>query len=210
MECASLKEQCNSNLISKRRLYTTASTSYTPYDFFFSCQKRSTTFPEALPFVVLLLDLKLGDLFWLNVLFHLSDFRKQDGSDPRISATLEPQLLQPKLPFTASPFQKVVTGEIEFALWPLTYIKDLCVTPSFFDLFNVSQLILSPHLLLSGCTCSVFYLYLISCDVLDPVSWRVTLISILAFFCVTCGIKAHRALCLDDYVWLIQLIEIYF
>ncbi|XP_014191760.1 rap1 GTPase-activating protein 1 isoform X9 [Haplochromis burtoni] len=31
---------------------------------------------------------------------------KQDGSDPRISATLEPQLLQPKLPFTASPFQK--------------------------------------------------------------------------------------------------------
>ncbi|XP_035765053.1 rap1 GTPase-activating protein 1 isoform X4 [Neolamprologus brichardi] len=31
---------------------------------------------------------------------------KQDGSDPRISATLEPQLLHPKLPFTASPFQK--------------------------------------------------------------------------------------------------------
>nr|XP_012773308.1 rap1 GTPase-activating protein 1 isoform X5 [Maylandia zebra] len=31
---------------------------------------------------------------------------KQDGSDPRISATLEPQLLQPKLPFTTSPFQK--------------------------------------------------------------------------------------------------------
>ncbi|XP_047196060.1 rap1 GTPase-activating protein 1-like isoform X18 [Hippoglossus stenolepis] len=32
--------------------------------------------------------------------------RKQDGSDPRISATLEPQLFQPTLPYTTSPFPK--------------------------------------------------------------------------------------------------------
>ncbi|XP_040008626.1 rap1 GTPase-activating protein 1-like isoform X11 [Xiphias gladius] len=31
---------------------------------------------------------------------------KQDGSDPRISATLEPQLFQPTLPYTTSPFHK--------------------------------------------------------------------------------------------------------
>ncbi|XP_033987694.1 rap1 GTPase-activating protein 1 isoform X4 [Trematomus bernacchii] len=31
---------------------------------------------------------------------------KQDGSDPRISATLEPQLFQPTLPYTSSPFHK--------------------------------------------------------------------------------------------------------
>ncbi|XP_042346993.1 rap1 GTPase-activating protein 1 isoform X5 [Plectropomus leopardus] len=31
---------------------------------------------------------------------------KQDGSDPRISATLEPQLFQPSLPYTSSPFHK--------------------------------------------------------------------------------------------------------
>ncbi|XP_047196049.1 rap1 GTPase-activating protein 1-like isoform X9 [Hippoglossus stenolepis] len=33
-------------------------------------------------------------------------FWKQDGSDPRISATLEPQLFQPTLPYTTSPFPK--------------------------------------------------------------------------------------------------------
>ncbi|KAG7520553.1 rap1 GTPase-activating 1-like isoform X8 [Solea senegalensis] len=32
--------------------------------------------------------------------------RKQDGSDPRISATLEPQLFQATLPYTTSPFHK--------------------------------------------------------------------------------------------------------
>ncbi|XP_032376108.1 rap1 GTPase-activating protein 1 isoform X20 [Etheostoma spectabile] len=31
---------------------------------------------------------------------------KQDGSDPRICATLEPQLFQPTLPYTTSPFHK--------------------------------------------------------------------------------------------------------
>ncbi|XP_076597882.1 rap1 GTPase-activating protein 1 isoform X13 [Chaetodon auriga] len=31
---------------------------------------------------------------------------KQDGSDPRISATLEPQLFQPTLPYSTSPFHK--------------------------------------------------------------------------------------------------------
>ncbi|KAM6982748.1 rap1 GTPase-activating protein 1-like isoform 4-T4 [Tautogolabrus adspersus] len=31
---------------------------------------------------------------------------KQDGSDPRISAALEPQLFQPKLPYSSSPFHK--------------------------------------------------------------------------------------------------------
>ncbi|XP_070825383.1 rap1 GTPase-activating protein 1 isoform X7 [Chaetodon trifascialis] len=31
---------------------------------------------------------------------------KQDGSDPRISATLEPQLFQPTLPYSSSPFHK--------------------------------------------------------------------------------------------------------
>uniref|UniRef100_A0A3B5AN82 Rap1 GTPase-activating protein 1-like n=1 Tax=Stegastes partitus TaxID=144197 RepID=A0A3B5AN82_9TELE len=31
---------------------------------------------------------------------------KQDGSDPRISATLEPQLFQPTLPYTSSPIHK--------------------------------------------------------------------------------------------------------
>ncbi|XP_044067351.1 rap1 GTPase-activating protein 1 isoform X5 [Siniperca chuatsi] len=31
---------------------------------------------------------------------------KQDGSDPRIPATLEPQLFQPTLPYTTSPFHK--------------------------------------------------------------------------------------------------------
>ncbi|XP_033485039.1 rap1 GTPase-activating protein 1-like isoform X5 [Epinephelus fuscoguttatus] len=31
---------------------------------------------------------------------------KQDGSDPRISATLEPQLFQPTLPYTSSPLHK--------------------------------------------------------------------------------------------------------
>ncbi|XP_036960517.1 rap1 GTPase-activating protein 1-like isoform X5 [Acanthopagrus latus] len=31
---------------------------------------------------------------------------KQDGSDPRVSATLEPQLFQPTLPYTSSPFHK--------------------------------------------------------------------------------------------------------
>ncbi|XP_032376094.1 rap1 GTPase-activating protein 1 isoform X8 [Etheostoma spectabile] len=33
-------------------------------------------------------------------------FWKQDGSDPRICATLEPQLFQPTLPYTTSPFHK--------------------------------------------------------------------------------------------------------
>ncbi|XP_070825389.1 rap1 GTPase-activating protein 1 isoform X12 [Chaetodon trifascialis] len=33
-------------------------------------------------------------------------FWKQDGSDPRISATLEPQLFQPTLPYSSSPFHK--------------------------------------------------------------------------------------------------------
>ncbi|KAM8753744.1 rap1 GTPase-activating protein 1-like isoform 11-T11 [Acanthopagrus schlegelii] len=33
-------------------------------------------------------------------------FWKQDGSDPRVSATLEPQLFQPTLPYTSSPFHK--------------------------------------------------------------------------------------------------------
>ncbi|XP_076597883.1 rap1 GTPase-activating protein 1 isoform X14 [Chaetodon auriga] len=33
-------------------------------------------------------------------------FWKQDGSDPRISATLEPQLFQPTLPYSTSPFHK--------------------------------------------------------------------------------------------------------
>nr|XP_043893877.1 rap1 GTPase-activating protein 1 isoform X3 [Solea senegalensis] len=33
-------------------------------------------------------------------------FWKQDGSDPRISATLEPQLFQATLPYTTSPFHK--------------------------------------------------------------------------------------------------------
>uniref|UniRef100_A0A8C4GN97 Rap-GAP domain-containing protein n=1 Tax=Dicentrarchus labrax TaxID=13489 RepID=A0A8C4GN97_DICLA len=33
-------------------------------------------------------------------------FWKQDGNDPRISATLEPQLFQPTLPYTTSPFHK--------------------------------------------------------------------------------------------------------
>lgn len=171
---------------------------------FFSCLKRSTTFPEVLPFVVLLLDLKLGDLFWPNVLFHLSHFRKQDGSDPRISATLEPQLLQPKLPFTASPFQKVGLGKLSlhFDRWPI--LKTSVWPPH--SLIFLTCLSWS---CLHTCFC-LDALAQCSCDVLDPVSWRVTLISILAFFCVTCGIKAHRALCLDDYVWLIQLIEIYF
>ncbi|XP_060913691.1 rap1 GTPase-activating protein 1 isoform X10 [Labrus mixtus] len=31
---------------------------------------------------------------------------KQDGSDPRISAALEPQLFQPKVPYSSSPFRK--------------------------------------------------------------------------------------------------------
>ncbi|XP_020492516.1 rap1 GTPase-activating protein 1 isoform X13 [Labrus bergylta] len=31
---------------------------------------------------------------------------KQDGSDPRISAALEPQLFQPKVPYSSSPFHK--------------------------------------------------------------------------------------------------------
>ncbi|CAB1421618.1 unnamed protein product [Pleuronectes platessa] len=35
---------------------------------------------------------------------------KQDGSDPRISATLEPQLFQPTLPYTTSPFPKEGKG----------------------------------------------------------------------------------------------------
>ncbi|XP_035512419.1 rap1 GTPase-activating protein 1-like isoform X3 [Morone saxatilis] len=37
---------------------------------------------------------------------------KQDGNDPRISATLEPQLFQPTLPYTTSPFHKT-TGLFE-------------------------------------------------------------------------------------------------
>uniref|UniRef100_A0A671VNQ7 RAP1 GTPase activating protein a n=1 Tax=Sparus aurata TaxID=8175 RepID=A0A671VNQ7_SPAAU len=36
----------------------------------------------------------------------MEQFRKQDGSDPRVSATLEPQLFQPTLPYTGSPFHK--------------------------------------------------------------------------------------------------------
>lgn len=78
-------------------------------------------------------------LLWLNVLLHLSDRRKHDGSEPRISATLEPQLFQPALPYTTSPFHKVggqregrgrvcvcVWLSLHFDLWP--YQIDPCVT----------------------------------------------------------------------------------
>ncbi|KAK9514997.1 hypothetical protein VZT92_025674 [Zoarces viviparus] len=78
---------------------------------------------------------------------------KQDGSDPRLSGTLEPQLFQPTVPYATSPFHKV-GGER-----PLTLSDGpLC------DLCSASLLILSLHRLLSGYTCSVFCLDLICHD----------------------------------------------
>lgn len=61
-----------------------------------------------------------------SVPLHLSDCRKQDGTDSKISATLEPKLLQPVLPHSTSPVQKVGGGTAggvdgSLALWPLTF-----------------------------------------------------------------------------------------
>lgn len=55
-------------------------------------------------------DLKLSDLLCLNVPMCPCHPRKQDGSDSRISATLEPQLFQSTLPYSAAPFHKVCWG----------------------------------------------------------------------------------------------------
>lgn len=56
--------------------------------------------------------------------------RKQDGSDSRISATLEPQLFRPSLPYATSPFHKVggEPGVVGCTLTPWPYLMDLCVT----------------------------------------------------------------------------------
>lgn len=51
---------------------------------------------------------------------HLSHGRKQDGSDSRISPTLEPQLFQSTLPYSTAPFHKVCwgTGRVAGTLIP--------------------------------------------------------------------------------------------
>lgn len=116
--------------------------------------------------IVLLLYLKLSDLFWPNVLLHLSVCRKQDGSDPQVSATLEPQLFQPTLPYTGSPFHKV-GGEPGVGGWVCTLTPDLIrwtsVWPfSFRSVCEVSLLILSQHLLLSLCSLCIWSLPTVS------------------------------------------------
>lgn len=104
----------------------------------------------------------VGDLFWLNVLLHLSDCRKQDGSDPRISATLEPQLFQPTLPYSTSPFHKVggEWGGAEFTLWPF----DLIWWTSMWPLFLRSLLGVSAHLVSTPASVWMLSLGVISHD----------------------------------------------
>lgn len=70
-------------------------------------------------------DLQLSDLLCLNVSLRLCHPRKQDGSDSRISAALEPQLFQSTLPYSTAPFHKVCWGTL-FDPWP--YPMDLSVT----------------------------------------------------------------------------------
>lgn len=104
----------------------------TPRVFILRLNKTSKRFPGCLLLMLVVLDLKLSNLLWPNVLLHLSHWRKQDGTDSKISATLEPQLLQPTLSHSTSPVQKVGggwgegMGGLNSDLWH--YPKDLHVT----------------------------------------------------------------------------------
>lgn len=87
-----------------------------------------------------------------NVLLHLSDWRKQDGTDSKISAALEPQLLQPTLPPSTSPVQKVggSWGDGSLVLCPLTFSIGPPSDPPLCKVCWMSVLT-SLHLLLSWC-----------------------------------------------------------
>lgn len=104
----------------------------TPRVFILRLNKTSKRFPGCLLLMLVVLDLKLSNLLWPNVLLHLSHWRKQDGTDSKISATLEPQLLQPTLSHSTSPVQKVGggwgegMGGLNSDLWH--YPQDLHVT----------------------------------------------------------------------------------
>lgn len=113
---------------------------------------------------------------------HLSDCRKQDGADPRISAPIEPQLLQPELTHSTSPLHKVGRGDP----WALSLNRD--------------PLTLSVWPPLSVILCYYQSLHILSRVLLSDVLFSP------AFFCITCVIKAHKALwlqllCLTDSIY---------
>lgn len=106
----------------------------TPRVFILRLNKTSKRFPGCFLLMLVVLDLKLSNLLWPNVLLHLSHWRKQDGTDSKISATLEPQLLQPTLSHSTSPVQKVGGGWGEgWVAWTLTFdvIRKTSPWPSF-------------------------------------------------------------------------------
>lgn len=139
--------------------------------------------------------------FWLNVLLRLSHCRKQDGCDSPISATLEPQLFQPTLPYTTSPFNKV-GGEraggrgrgLHFD--PLPYPMDLWATFCSVMFFSCQC---------SSCLSTRLCLGALSLGFVFNLSWLCqsqTLGSLYyfihVFFCLSCVIKVHRAPYLSD------------
>lgn len=153
----------------KRKAFSQSSVSNTsacsgnlPHDITFCCSISDwVTFSDQISFL------------------HLSDCRKQDGADPRISAPIEPQLLQPELTHSTSPLHKVGRedpGALSLNRDPLT----LSVWPP-----------------LSVILCYYQSLHILSRVILSDVLFSP------AFFCITCVIKAHKALwlqllCLTD------------
>lgn len=122
----------------------------------------------------LLPDLKLSDLFWQNVLLPLFFCcRKQDGSEPQISATLEPQLPQSTVSYGTTSFHKVGGDwgaySLRFGPWPC--LVALGVT--FHSLIFVRSLASSCQCT-CFCLCSVFWwnrtfsLYFIPRDDIRP------------------------------------------
>lgn len=84
--------------------------------------------------------------------------RKQDGSDAQISATLEPQLFQPTLPYTTSPFHKVggEQGGGVAALWPLTLFDGRLCDLSFCDVCVNAHLVSTPASVRKHFLCALY------------------------------------------------------
>lgn len=140
----------------------------------------------------------------------LSDFRKQDGSDPRISAPLEPPLLQTPPTHTALPLHKVGrrSGGFKSELWPpdlIWYNSEWPLLSMIFVThhFSFCLLLFSPntffmliHLFQSSRMKVLFFFYSLILDLV---------------FCIIFVIRTQTKLRHCDYhVWLTRLMEAYF
>lgn len=150
-----------------------------------------------------------------NVLLHLSDWRKQDGTDSKISATLEPQLLRPTLPHSTSPVQKVGGSwggggrDGPLLLWPLAFSDGPPSDPPLRKVCCMSVLV-SLHLLLSWVVESLHILIFFSffffhfdfrdASVLPSLGSRQTIftVNLLALFLSFCSIKTYKTQPVSD------------